>query len=157
MKIKSLVLVIILFVGTLAFSGCKNKNISSINLNQPDKINMYVSGKQKQLTRNGSDHDKAIFDRINVLVNIRIPEELSAMKGEISDNDIKEFKGYAVEFVYKNVQTVVIDNKKVQFTEVVFPLSEKWQNTAFIKAKDNFYTGVGLKENLDSLVKASVK
>ncbi len=146
-----------LFVSTLAFSGCNNKNTSSISLNQLDKINMYVNGKQKQLTKNGSDHDKAIFDRINVLVNIRIPEEFSTMKGEISDKDIKEFKEYAVEFVYNNAQTVVIDNKKVKFTEVVFPLSEKWQNTAFIKTKDNFYTGVGLKENLDSLVKASVK
>ncbi|MDF2884640.1 MAG: hypothetical protein K0R54_5209, partial [Clostridiaceae bacterium] len=114
-------------------------------------------GKQKQLTKNGSEYDQTLFQRINVLVNIRIPQEFSTMKVEISDNDIKEFKGYAVEFVYNKIQTIAIDNKKVQFTEVVFPLSEKWQNIAFIKMKDNFYTGVGLKENLDYLVKTSFK
>jgi hypothetical protein len=155
MKIKNLVSAIMLFVIIFAFLSCKSKNISSISLNQPDKINMYVNGKQKQITKNGSEYDQTLFQRINVLVNIRIPQEFSTMKVEISDNDIKEFKGYAVEFVYNKIQTIAIDNKKVQFTEVVFPLSEKWQNTAFIKTKDNSYMGVGLKENLDYLVKTS--
>lgn len=118
---------------------------------------MYVDGKQNQLIKNGNEHNKTIFDRINVLVNIRIPQEFSTMKGKISDNDVKEFKRYSVEFIYNKVQTVTIDNKKVQFTEVVFPLSEKWQNKAFIKNKDNIYIGVGIKENLDYLVKTSFK
>lgn len=158
MKIKNPILIILLFVTIFALSGCKiNNSIPSINLNQPDKINMYVDGKQNQLTKNGNEHNKTIFDRINVLVNIRIPQEFSTMKGKISDNDVKEFKRYSVEFIYNKVQTVTIDNKKVQFTEVVFPLSEKWQNKAFIKNKDNIYIGVGIKENLDYLVKTSFK
>lgn len=47
--------------------------------------------------------------------------------------------------------------ERIEFTEVVFPLIEKWQNTAFIKKKDNAYVPVGLRENLDYLVKAAIK
>lgn len=45
----------------------------------------------------------------------------------------------------------------ILFTEILFPLSEKWQNTAFVKTKENSYTPIGLNENLDYLVKLSVK
>lgn len=156
MKPRNFILTIMMIVMIFTFAGCKNKNTSSDKLNPPDKINMYADGEQKQITKKGDKFDQTLFDRINVLIDIRLPQELSTMNGVISDSDVKEFKGYAVEFVYNEMQTVTIDNKKVQFTEIVFPLSEKWQNSAFIRTKDNIYTGVGLKENLDYLVKASM-
>lgn len=160
MRIKKLLSVVMIFILILTFSGCKNKSASSISLNTPDKINMYVDGKQKQITKSGDKYDQALFDRINALISIRMPQEFSTMEGAISENDIKEAKGYSVEFVYDKAQTVTINNgnkEKVQFLEIIFPLSEKWQNIAFIKTKDNFYSPVGLKENLDYLVKASMK
>jgi hypothetical protein len=89
-----------------------------------------------------------------------MPQELETMKGPISETDIKEAKGYAVEFIYDKPQiiTINIGNKEqFQFTEIIFPLSGKWENTAFIKTKDNIYTPVGLKENLDYLIKSSFK
>jgi hypothetical protein len=157
MKLKNLILTISVIVIVLAFAGCANKKATSISLNAPDKINMYADGKQKQVAKKGSDYEKTLFDRVTFLVNVRMPQSFSAMKGEISDKDIKDFKGYAVEFIYDKVQTTTIDNKEVKFSEVVFPLGEKLQNTAFIKTTDNFYVGVGIKENLDYLVKTSVK
>lgn len=157
MKIRNSILAVIIIAIVFAFAGCTNKNATSVRLNEPDKINMYLDGKQKQVIKNGSDYDRTLFDRVNFLVNIRMPQNFSAMKGEISDKDIKDFKGYAVEFVYDKVQTTTIDNRRVKFNEVVFPLGERWRNMAFIKTKENFYEGVGIKENLDYLVKASVK
>lgn len=157
MKLKDFILTISIIVIIFAFAGCANKNATSISLNAPDKINMYADGKQKQVTKNGSDYDKTLFDKVTFLVNVRIPQNFSVMKGEISDKDMKDFKGYAVEFIYDKVQTTTIDNKEVKFSEVIFPLGEKWQNTAFIKTTDNFYEGVGIKGNLDYLVKTSVK
>lgn len=157
MKIRNSILTVIIIVIVFTFAGCTNKKAISVSLNTPDKINMYADGKQNQITKNGSDYDKTIFDRINLLVNVRMPKDFSAMEGGISDNDIKDFKGYAVEFVYDKVQTTTIDNRKVKFNEIIFPLGEKWHNTAFIKTTDNFYNGVGIKEDLDYLVKAAVK
>ncbi len=155
MKIKNLILTVIIII--VVFAVCAKKNTTSVSLNTPDKINMYADGKQKQVTKSGSDYDKTLFNRVIALVNIRMPQNFSAMKSEISEKDIKEFKGYAVEFVYDKMQTTTIDNKEVKFNEVIFPLGERWQYTAFIKIKDNFYTGVGINANLDYLVKAEVK
>lgn len=160
MKIKKFISIILVVAIVFTFSGCKNKSVSGISLNAPDKINMYANGGQKQITKAGDKYDQTLFDRINVLVNIRMPQEFSIMEGIISENDIEEAKRYAVEFVYDKTQTVTIYNgnkEKVEFTEILFPLSGVHENIAFIKTKDNHYIGVGLKENLDYLVKASVK
>lgn len=157
MKIKNSILMVIIIVIVCAFAGCSNKNAATVNLNAPDKINMHANGKQKQVTKNGSDYDKTLFERVNFLVNARMPQKFSAMKGEISDKDIKEFKEYAVEFIYDKVQTATIDSRDIKFNEIIFPLGERWQNTAFIKITDNFYEGVQIKENLNYLVKVSVK
>jgi hypothetical protein len=159
-KIQKSISIILLMSITFAFSGCTNKKNMNNILNTPDKINIYADGKQKQITKSGDKYDQTLFDRINVLVNVKIPQGLYTVKSPISEKDIKEVKGYAVEFVYDKSQTVTINNGnkvQVQFTEIIFPLSERWENTAFIKTKDNFYTSVGLKENLDYLVKLSVK
>ncbi|KZL90415.1 hypothetical protein [Clostridium magnum] len=78
----------------------------------------------------------------------------------VSLNPPDKINIYAVEFVYDKPQRLTISNgnkKQVQFTEIILPLSERWQNIAFVKIKDNFYTPIGLNENLDYLVKASVK
>lgn len=157
MKGKKVILIFLIISVIFTLTNCKNKSSTAMGLNSPDIINMYADGKQEQITKKGDKYEQTLFDRINVLINIRMPQEFSAMLGIISDDDIKEFKGYEVEFVYNKVQTVTIDNVKEEFTEVVFPLSEKWENTAFIKTNDNSYKGVGLKENLDHLVKAAVK
>lgn len=159
MKTKNLILIFLLIAINFSFLGCNNKKVPSATLNTPSKINLFVNGKQKQITEGGSEFDKALFDRINTLINIRIPKEFSAMEGVMSEKDIKEVKVYAVEFIYDKLQTVTINNGnrvKVEYSEIIFPLSEKWQNTAFIVTKDNSYIPVGLKENLDHLVKASV-
>lgn len=69
-------------------------------------------------------------------------------------------RGLSVEFIYDKTQTAEINNgsnKKIQFTEIIFPLGGKWENTAFIKIEDNSYIPVGLNENLDDLVKLSVE
>lgn len=141
------------------FPGCMNKRNLNSSLNAPNKINMYVNGKQKQITKSGDKYDQTLFNKINVLVNIRMPQELATAKFAVSENDIKDVKGYAVELVYDKPQTLNMNNgnKQMQFTEIIFPLSEKWENIAFVKTKENFYTPVGLNENLDYLVKSSVK
>lgn len=157
MKIKSLILTIIIVGIVFTFSNCANKNVTSISLNIPDKINMYADGKQKQITKSGSEFDKTLLNRVTDLVNVRMPQNFSAMKSEISDTDIKEFKEYAVEFLYDKVQTTTVDNREVKFYEVVFPLGERWQNTALIKTTNNIYEGVGIKEDLNYLVKAAIK
>lgn len=160
MKTGKWILIIMVVAIVFAFGGCESKSISSVSLNPPDKINIYADGKQKQITKSGDKYDQAIFDRVNFLVNIRIPKELATVKSETSENDIREAKGYAVEFVYDKPQRLTISNgnkKQVQFTEIILPLSERWQNIAFVKIKDNLYTPIGLNENLDYLVKASAK
>lgn len=160
MKIRKSVIIILIVTIILSFFWYQNKYNYSINLKTPNKINLYVDGKQKQITKSGDKYDQTFFDRINVLVNIRMPQEFSPMKGPVSESDIKEVKGYAVEFVYDKTQTVAINNGnmgKIQFTEIIFPLSEKWQNIALIRGKNNSYTPVVLKENLDYLVKSSFK
>ncbi|MBZ9626235.1 hypothetical protein G9F71_025865 [Clostridium sp. FP2] len=160
MKMKKSIPIILLVAIVFTFSGCKDNDNLGSGLNTPNKINMYVDGKQKQITKSGDKYDQTLFDRINVLVNIKIPKELSLVKSEISENDIKEVKGYAVEFVYDKPQAVTINNGnevQVKFTKIIFSLSKKWGNIAFIQTKDNSYIPIGLNENLDYLVKSSVK
>lgn len=160
MKIKESILIILVAAIVFIFLGCTNNSVSGISLNAPDKINIYANGGQKQITKIGDKYDQTLFNRINVLVNIRLPKEFSIMQGIISQKDIEEAKKYAVEFVYDKTQMVTIDNgnkEKIQFTEILFPLNGTRKNIAFLKTKDNNYIGVGLKENLDYLVKASVR
>lgn len=160
MKSRNSILVIMIILMIFTFAGCKNKNTSSVRLNSPDKINMYADGKQKQISKSGDGYEQTLFERIKSLIDIRIPSELSVAQSVYTENDIKDIKAYSVEFVYDKPQTVTIDNgnkAQVKFTNIYFPLGGKWQNTAFIMIKDNQYTIVGLKENLDYLVKASVK
>jgi hypothetical protein len=138
-----------------ALVGYKNKNTSSVSLNSPDKINLHVDGKQKQITKNGDKFDQTLFDRIKVLINIRMPQQFSAALCITTQDDIKEAKENSVEFVYDKAQTVAINNNKVQFTEIFFPLSDKWKNAAFIMENGKLRNIVGIKENLDYLVKVS--
>lgn len=157
MQIKKTVSIILLLVMIFSLSGCREKFSSS--LNTPDKINIYTEGKQKQITKNGDEFEQILFDRITELVNIKVPKDWSAIKSTISDNDLKEVKAHAVEFIYNKPQSTTINygkKEKIEFTEVVFPLSEKWENTAFIKKEDNTYVPVGVRENLDYLVKDSI-
>lgn len=159
LKIKKLLSIVMIFVIIMTFSGCMNKSTPSISLKSPDKINMYADGKHKQITKSGDKFDRTLFDRINVLINIRMPQEFSTALSVISENDITDAKKNAVEFIYDKPQITTINNgksEKVQFSEIIFPLSGDWQNTAFIKTKDNSYIPVDLKENLDYLVKASM-
>ncbi|MGH4118266.1 hypothetical protein [Clostridium sp.] len=160
MKIKKSIPIILLVTIVFTFSGCKNNDNLGSGLNTPNKINMYVDGKQKQITESGDKYDQTLFNRINTLVNIKMPQELSIVKSEISENDINDVKRYAVEFIFDKTQTININNgnkEQVEFIEIMFPLSEKWENVAFIKTNKNIYTPVGLKENLDYLVKALYK
>jgi len=153
---KKSISIILLLVVVFALSGCGDKYSGS--LNPPDKINLYVNGNHKQITKNGEEVDQTLFNRINELVEVRIPKDFSTIQSALTDNDIKEVKGYAVEFIYNKPQSITIEygeKKKIEFTEIVFPLTDKWQNIAFIKEKDS-YTPIGLRENLDHLVKASL-
>lgn len=157
-RTRKFIVFILMFVMIFALQGCKDKFSGSLGV--PDKINVYVDGKQKQILKNGDKFDHILFARINELIDIRIPKDLSTLKTVISDNDITEVKGFAVEFIYNKPQSININNgqkEEVEFTEVFFPLTERWQNAAFIKQNDNTYIPVGLRENLDYLVKAAVK
>lgn len=155
MKFRNAIIGIVIILMIFTLMGCKNKNSSSVSLNSPDKINLYVDGNQKQVTKNGDKLNQTLFHRINALINIRMPQQFSAMLGIITQNDINEAKKNSVEFVYDKSQTVTIDNNKVQFTEIFFPLGDKWQNEAFIMTNGTLCNIVGIKENLDYLVKAS--
>lgn len=146
MKSRNVIIGIMIILMIFALVGCKNKNTSSVSLNPPDKINLYVDGKQRQVTKNVDKFDQTLFDRINVLINIRMPQQFFAMLGITSENDIKEAKGTSVEFVYDKAQTVAIDNNKVQFTEIFFPLGDKWQNEAFIMENGKLLNIVGIKQ-----------
>lgn len=155
MKFRNAILDIMIILMIFTLVGCKNKKIPSVSLNSPDEINLYVDGKQKQVTKDGDKFDQTLFDRINALINIRMPQQFDAILGIITDNDIKEAKKNSVEFVYDKSQTVEIDNNKVKFTEIFFPLSDKWQNEAFILEKGKILNVVGIEENLDYFVKSS--
>jgi predicted small lipoprotein YifL len=158
MHVKKYIAIILILVLLFTLAGCKDKFSGSLSI--PDKINIYSDGKQKQISKNGDKFDRTLFNRINELVDIKIPKDLSTLKCIISDNDLKEVKGFAVEFIYSRPQSVTINygkKEKIEFTEIVFPLTEKWQNAAFIKKKDSTYVPVGLRENLDYLVKAAIK
>lgn len=167
MQVKRLTVLILLMVLVFVLSGCTQKYSSSSDtqdqfsgkLNIPDKIIIYAEGKQKQITKNSDKFEQVLFDRINQLVEIRIPKHFSTARCEISDADLKEVHSYAVEFVYNKPQNTTINNgkaEKIEFTEILFPLSKKWENITFIKQKDNYAIPVGLHENLDYLVKASI-
>lgn len=158
MRVKKFISIALFIIAMLVFSGCKDKFSGSLNI--PDKINICAEGKEKQIVKDGDKFDQALFHRINELVQIRIPKELSVLEGEFSDKDLKEANVYAVEFIYSKPQSIVINyvrKEKIEFKEIVFPLTERWQNTAFIRKIDNSYVPVGLRENLDYLVKASIK
>lgn len=175
MKFRKQIVTVLLIATIFTISGCKNKDKDTLSsdlknseqtnainnlLKTPNKINMYADGKQKQITKSGDMYEQTLFERIKFLIDIKIPPEFSVSKGIYTETDIKDVKAYSVEFVYDKPQTVTINNgnkTQVEFTNIYFPLGDKWQNTAFIMTKDNQYTLVGLKENLDYLIKASVK
>lgn len=167
MQLKKILPIVLLIVLIFTLSACNGKfsrgvNTSdtfSSNLNTPDKINIYAEGKVKQITKNGDKFEQVLFDRINELVNIKIPKDFSTALLSLSDRDLKEIKSYTVEFIYNKPQSTTIDYGKkemIQFTEIIFPLTEKWENTALIKKKNNTYIPVGLRENLDYLVRSSI-
>lgn len=175
MRLKKTMAAILVVAAVLTLGGCKSRDKEALNtslkdseknsavnnlLKTPDKINMNADGKQKQLSKSGDAFEQTLFDRIKFLIDVRLPSELSVMQGAYSDNDIKEVKSFSVEFIYDKPQTITINNgnkTEIEFTSIYFPLGTKWQNTAFIKTKSNYYTPVGIKENLDYLIKASVK
>lgn len=99
-SIASILLVVMVFV----FSGCSNKDKETLNsdlknagqintinnlLKTPDTINMYVDGKQKQVRKNGDKYEQTLFERINFLIDIRIPSEFFVLLGHIQGMILK--------------------------------------------------------------------
>jgi hypothetical protein len=138
------------FTGHRIVEGINN------NFDIPEKININLNGKQKQITKSSNNYDQALFNKINILVN-KVLQNLHTTQSAISENDVKEAKEYGVELVYDKLQTATIgigsgEEKQIKFTEIVFPLSERWQKVAFFKIEDNFYVPIGLNEDLEYLI-----
>jgi hypothetical protein len=164
LKIKHSILAIITIVIVFSLVGCVNSSTPNVSgntlFNTPDKINLYVNGKQKLIVKNSDKTEQALFDRINALIDIKIPKELFVVKSAFSEDDIKEAKEYSVEFIYSSIQTQNISNEnevQIQFTKVYFPLDEKWENIALIEMNDGSYIPIELMEDLDTFVKAAVQ
>lgn len=64
--------------------------------------------------------------------------------------------------VYDKPQTATVaigsgGENQIKFTEIIFPLSERWKKVAFFKIEDNFYVPIGLNDDLDYLIESSAK
>jgi hypothetical protein len=161
LKLKLLTSIILLIAIAFTFTVYKNKKDSYSSLSTPDRINIYADGRQKQIIRSDKN-DQVLFNIIYNSVEVKSKGGLSGMLGFYTGNDIKEIKGYGIEFVYNKPQTITVKSGKqqIQFTEVNFPLSERWKNSVFFKGVDNFYHPMGpitLDNNLDALIKSSVE
>lgn len=56
-----------------------------------------------------------------------------------------KMKEYAVEYIYDKPKSIAnrIDGniEKIQYTEILFPLSDEWRNSALIKTIDDHFNG----------------
>ncbi|MDA8440822.1 MAG: hypothetical protein M0Z55_00380 [Peptococcaceae bacterium] len=141
-------------------SSVGEPNVQTDSISTPDKIDIYANGSQKEITKNADPFDQKLFDNINRLIMARIPQNISVAQSLLSKSDLENLKEFAVEFKYNNPQTVTVNNGdeiKIQYNDIVFPLSGKWENAAFIKETNNTYLPVGLNEDLNYLVRDAVK
>lgn len=149
-----LLIVTILFV----LAGCSSK--TNGNLHNPDKIIVKVEENQKELEKGKDKYSDVIFDRILELIEIRTSSNLDLVTMEIFDDMIKEAKKNCVILIYNKPVSDILENgnkEKIQYTEFIVSTEKEYENVAFVKEVDGQYIPIGLKENLDYLMKSYIK
>ena len=77
----------------------------------------------------------------------------------ISDTVVNEIKEHAVEYIYNKPQKIKVNDgdnvKVVQYTELLFAMSEKYEyeDNVYMKTTDNTYLFIGVRPNIKYLVK----
>ncbi|WP_054957927.1 hypothetical protein [Paenibacillus dakarensis] len=122
----------------------------------PDKINLYYTEKQSQITK--LEQPQA-FDLIQSLIVFEKGNMMSGGNQPLSAEDVKEMKkSGAVEYVYDkpiSMQIVVGDEKieKIKFKSILFPIEQEWEGAAYIQTTDSTYLYFVTRPSLDFMLR----
>ena len=155
-KIIPIILVVTLLLVIIIYGRNKNSKSNELNtLKTPSKINLYYNGESKEIA-----HNQDLFGDICELIVFQMPQIVVVDNfSTTSDTVVNEIKAYAVEFIYNKPQKIKVNDggnvKRVQYTELLFPMSEKheYKDNVYIKKTDNSYLFIGVRPNIKYLVK----
>lgn len=156
-KIIPLILVATLLLVIVILGWNKNNKSNELNtLKTPSKINLYYNGEKKEIVRNTLNQD--LFGNICELIVFQMPQIVGVDNSSIiSDTVVNEIKTYAVEYIYNKPQNIKVndgdDVKRVQYTELLFAMSEKHEENVYMKTTDNTYLFIGIRPNIKYMVK----
>jgi hypothetical protein len=163
MKIKRTNTIILIIVLLFAFVLYKGYNYTRDTgfINSPNKINLYYNGNTKQIVKNSgitTSNSNDLFEVICKSIIFKMPDVVPANSLSETSNDIKEAKQYAVGFIYDKPQKLTISNngdkEQVQYTEILFPLTEGL--LVYVKLKNNSYLFVGVRDDISDLVRKAL-
>ena len=162
---KKVVITIILFAGfiiILVLSKLLNTTQYTSYLPDPNVINLYYNGEEKQISKNNGINvwsGEDLFETICKLVIFKMPDEVSAENSSFlseTSDEIMEAKKDAVGFYYNKPKKISVyngDSREIEYTEILVVLNGKYRDNIYIKMKDKSYLFIGARNSLDHLNK----
>ncbi|MDK2991617.1 MAG: hypothetical protein PWP48_850 [Clostridiales bacterium] len=121
----------------------------------PDKIILYYNGEQSQVTK---VEQPQTFDLILRLIVFEKGDMMSGGNPPLSEEEVKEMKKSAVEYIYNKPISIQINNgdgkiETIKFKSILFPIDEKWNGAAYIQTTDSTYLYFVSRPSLDFILR----